>query len=67
MIYSLPIFSNSVLKAAKRLQSLNLRQDSVELISCPTCGRCQIDLASLVDEVDKLTCHLQKPLPFPHE
>lgn len=48
--------------AKQILQSLNLRQDSVELISCPTCGRCQIDLASLVDEVDKLTCHLQKPL-----
>jgi (E)-4-hydroxy-3-methylbut-2-enyl-diphosphate synthase len=29
-----------------------LRQRGVELISCPTCGRCEIDLFGIVEEVD---------------
>jgi (E)-4-hydroxy-3-methylbut-2-enyl-diphosphate synthase len=34
------------------LRALNLRQRGPEIISCPTCGRCEIDLFSLVDEVE---------------
>ena len=35
------------------LKSLGLRQEGVELISCPTCGRCQIDVIPLAEQVEK--------------
>lgn len=34
------------------LKSLHLRQRGPELISCPTCGRCQIDIRGIVDKVE---------------
>ncbi|WP_026819726.1 flavodoxin-dependent (E)-4-hydroxy-3-methylbut-2-enyl-diphosphate synthase [Arthrobacter castelli] len=33
------------------LQSLNLRQRKLEIVSCPSCGRAQVDVYSLADEV----------------
>ena len=39
------------------LRALQIRQRGPELISCPTCGRCQIDLFSLAEKVEN---HLQK-------
>jgi len=35
------------------LRSLELRSRGPEIISCPTCGRCEIDLFSLVEQVEK--------------
>ncbi|RBP41161.1 flavodoxin-dependent (E)-4-hydroxy-3-methylbut-2-enyl-diphosphate synthase [Garciella nitratireducens] len=37
------------------LKSLNLRNDSnsIEIISCPTCGRCQIDLIDIAKKLEK--------------
>ncbi len=35
------------------LRCLGLRSRGPEIISCPTCGRCEIDLFSLVDRVEK--------------
>jgi (E)-4-hydroxy-3-methylbut-2-enyl-diphosphate synthase len=34
------------------LRALNLRHRGPEIISCPTCGRCEIDLFNLVREVE---------------
>ncbi len=34
------------------LRSLDLRHRGPEIISCPTCGRCEIDLFSLVEAVE---------------
>jgi (E)-4-hydroxy-3-methylbut-2-enyl-diphosphate synthase len=34
------------------LRGLNLRHRGPEIISCPTCGRCEIDLFNLVREVE---------------
>ncbi len=34
------------------LRCLGLRSRGPEIISCPTCGRCEIDLFSIVDEVE---------------
>ena len=34
------------------LKSLGLRQIGPELISCPTCGRCQVNLRGIVDKVE---------------
>ncbi len=39
------------------LNTLNLRQHGATIVACPTCGRIEIDLLPLVDEVDK---HFQK-------
>ena len=40
--------------AAKRiLASLKLRNFGPEIISCPTCGRCQVDLVRIVRDVEK--------------
>jgi (E)-4-hydroxy-3-methylbut-2-enyl-diphosphate synthase len=40
------------------LKALNLRQHGPEIISCPTCGRCNIDLFGIAEQVEKalLTC-----------
>jgi (E)-4-hydroxy-3-methylbut-2-enyl-diphosphate synthase len=35
------------------LKTLNLRQKGIEIISCPTCGRCEIDLLRIVEEVEE--------------
>jgi len=35
------------------LQSLNLRNYGIELITCPTCARCKIDLKKIVSEFEK--------------
>ena len=43
--------------AYELLRSLNLRERGPELISCPTCGRCQVNLFGLAEEVEK---HIQK-------
>ena len=48
-------------KVAKEiLKSLGLRKFGVELISCPTCGRTQIDLISIANEVEKRCASCQK-------
>ena len=44
------------------LQSLGLRERGPTIISCPTCGRCEIDLASLAREVEEKTKGIAKPL-----
>jgi (E)-4-hydroxy-3-methylbut-2-enyl-diphosphate synthase len=35
------------------LRALKIRERGVEIISCPTCGRCEIDLSHLVEKVEK--------------
>lgn len=35
------------------LRALNLRRVGPDIISCPTCGRCEIDLLTLVETVEK--------------
>jgi (E)-4-hydroxy-3-methylbut-2-enyl-diphosphate synthase len=44
------------------LRSLELRREGVEIISCPTCGRCQIDLISLAETIEEKTSHYKTPL-----
>lgn len=44
------------------LRSLGLRDKGAELISCPTCGRCQINLIELAQEVDRRIRQLDKPI-----
>ena len=43
------------IKAAKQiLRTLGLRKGGIEVVSCPTCGRTQIDLIKLAGEVETL-------------
>ena len=42
------------------LKSLELRNFGVEVISCPTCGRTQIDLISLANAVERECASIQK-------
>ena len=44
------------------LGALDLRRRNPELISCPTCGRCQVDLIGLAQEVERRIADLDKPL-----
>lgn len=44
------------------LKSLGLRQRGIELISCPTCGRTEVELIKLADEVEKALAHIREPL-----
>lgn len=44
------------------LKSLGLRQYGPTLISCPTCGRTQIDLVRIAAEVEKKLATIKKPI-----
>ncbi|MDR1168294.1 MAG: flavodoxin-dependent (E)-4-hydroxy-3-methylbut-2-enyl-diphosphate synthase [Heliobacteriaceae bacterium] len=44
------------------LKSLGLRQKGVNFISCPTCGRTQIDLIRLAKQVEEKFKNLDKPI-----
>lgn len=48
-------------EAAKRILSvLDIRKSGVEIVSCPTCGRTQIDLIGIANEVEKRLSGLDK-------
>ena len=43
------------IKSAKQiLRTLGLRKGGIEVVSCPTCGRTQIDLISLANQVENM-------------
>ncbi len=44
------------------LKSLGLREKGPEFVSCPTCGRCEIDLISVAEEVERQLHDLPKKL-----
>lgn len=44
------------------LKALNLRQRGINFVSCPTCGRTQIDLINLAKTVEKKLADFEKPL-----
>ena len=44
------------------LKALHLRQRGPNLISCPTCGRCKVDLNKIVKKVERQIRNINKPL-----
>lgn len=47
------------IKSAKIiLRTLGLRKEGIEVVSCPTCGRTQIDLISLANQVEAMVCDI---------
>ena len=49
-----------VIAAKKILSALKLRKFGPEIISCPTCGRCQVDLGKIVNELESKL----NPIPY---
>ncbi len=48
--------ANNILKA------LGHRKKGVDIVSCPTCGRCQVDLFKIAKEVEEKTAGISQPL-----
>jgi (E)-4-hydroxy-3-methylbut-2-enyl-diphosphate synthase len=44
------------------LKSLGLRQKGVNFVSCPTCGRCQINLVKVAAEVERRLQSVDQPI-----
>ena len=44
------------------LQALQLRNFGATVVSCPTCGRTQVDLESLAGQVEQLAAAIRKPI-----
>lgn len=45
---------DEIISAKTILRTLKLRNDGIELVSCPTCGRTKIDLIGLAGQVENL-------------
>lgn len=54
--------ADEVWAAYEILRNLGLSQRGVELISCPTCGRCEIDMIPLAEAVDRAIKNMEQPL-----
>ncbi len=44
------------------LRALRIRQRGPEIISCPTCGRCEIDLFPLAEEIERRAQAIDTPI-----
>jgi len=44
------------------LRALKIRRRGVEIISCPTCGRCEVNLVPLVKQIEKAVQRIASPL-----
>ncbi|MBS3819335.1 flavodoxin-dependent (E)-4-hydroxy-3-methylbut-2-enyl-diphosphate synthase [bacterium] len=44
------------------LSHLGLRFRGINLISCPVCGRCEVDFFRLFSEIEKRLAHIREPL-----
>jgi len=51
-----------IIAAYEILKSLNLREHGPTLVSCPTCGRCEVDLVGLAQAVEEKLAKLDKPI-----
>ncbi len=48
--------------AKKLLRAVGIDKNFVDIISCPTCGRCSLNLEEIVREIKIKTANIQKPL-----
>lgn len=53
---------DEVWAAYEILRALDLRQYGPELVSCPTCGRCEIDLIRMAERIDQALRPLSIPI-----
>ena len=54
---------NEVIAGINILKSIGIRNNGIELISCPGCGRLEIDLMKLVDDVEERVSGIELPRP----
>ncbi len=51
------------IRVAKQiLESLHIRNDLIEMISCPTCGRCEVDLIDITEKVEEKIGNMEKKM-----
>ncbi|MBE0476841.1 MAG: flavodoxin-dependent (E)-4-hydroxy-3-methylbut-2-enyl-diphosphate synthase [Coriobacteriia bacterium] len=53
---------DEVLVAWEILGALDIRRNAPELVSCPTCGRCEVDLIPIAEEVSRRLRDVRTPL-----
>lgn len=51
-----------VIAAYEILKSLNLRERGPTMVSCPTCGRCEVDLIGLARSVEERLARMDSPI-----
>jgi len=51
-----------VIAAYEILKSLNLRQHGPVLVSCPSCGRAEVDIIKLAETVEEKLARIDKPI-----
>lgn len=44
------------------LEALDLRRKGIRFVSCPTCGRCQVDLERMVNDLEKALAGIDLPI-----
>ncbi|MFC2002957.1 flavodoxin-dependent (E)-4-hydroxy-3-methylbut-2-enyl-diphosphate synthase [Chloroflexota bacterium] len=54
--------TEEVIAGYEILKSLNLRQHGPILVSCPSCGRCDVDIIKLAEAVEKKLSKIDKPV-----
>lgn len=53
---------NEIIVAKQILKSVGLYDKGVNLISCPTCGRCKIDIEKLASKVERYLADVEKSI-----
>ena len=54
--------TEETLAGRKILQTLGLLKNAVEVVSCPTCARTEIDVEGLANKIELMTAGISKPL-----
>lgn len=54
--------SREVIAAREILSAVNLVDDKVKIVACPTCGRCEWDCMSFAKKVEDYVANIRKPL-----
>ncbi len=49
-----------VVFAKELLASLGMRRDDIEIVSCPTCGRTEVDLEKIAESIERRTDELKR-------
>lgn len=44
------------------LKALEYEKQGVQLIACPTCGRCQVNMMSIIKTLDERLSHIKEPI-----
>jgi len=51
-----------VLAGYEILRALDIRKEGVNFVSCPTCGRCKINIIPIANEIQRLTANVKNNL-----